>query len=67
MERKLIMAFEPCFAKTEKRNKNENWIDIKCPLLFQFPELDQTCKKELCAWWLPIQKACAVQVLARGF
>lgn len=58
------MGFTP---QIQKQNKNEKWIEIKCPLKFAYPEVEQTCIKEKCAWWLPIQKACCVQVLARGF
>jgi hypothetical protein len=58
------MGFEPVIILKQKQSKN--WIEIKCPLRFAYPEIDQTCIKEICAWWLPIQKACAVQVLSRG-
>lgn len=61
------MGFEPVIILKKPQSKNINWIEIKCPLRFAYPEIDQTCIKELCAWWLPIQKACCEQVKARGF
>lgn len=51
--------------------ENENFEGLKlCPLKFNLPTTVYHakvfyCDKEKCAWWLKIQKACCVQVLAR--
>lgn len=45
------MGYEP------KINKND--LGIKCPLL------QKDCIQEKCAWWMYIQRACAVNVIAR--
>lgn len=57
------MAYEP--IPPEKKT-----IMLECPMKFAsktVPEIDTSCITIECAWWLPIQKACCVQVLARGF
>lgn len=46
------------------KSKNENWIDIFCPLRFSL--VNKECLNIKCAWFLPIQRACFVQVFARG-
>lgn len=52
------MAYEP---------KNDKKIRIKCPLKFAYPEIEQDCIGDKCAWFMPIQKACAINVNARSY
>lgn len=58
------MSYEPNYKK--------NKLKIQCPFRFflivhpEIPEGTQCINIE-CALWLPIQKACAIQVLARGY
>lgn len=54
------MAFEP------QKENGKKWIDFKCPLKFGYPELEQNCIKEKCAWWLKIQKSCSIPILSYG-
>lgn len=48
-------------------NPEEKKCRIKCPLKFGYPEIEQNCIGLKCAWWMPIQKACAVNVNARSY
>ena len=41
------------------------FIKIQCPLKFNTPENGTECITEKCAFWMPIQKACAINVIAR--
>ena len=63
------MAYEPV-VKPFGVNV-EKGIVLECPFKFFIsgfiPELNSACIKHKCALWLPIQRACAIQVLARGF
>lgn len=52
------MGYEP---KYEPKNK------IKCPLKFSYPEIEQECICDKCAWWMIVQRACAVNVNARSY
>jgi hypothetical protein len=40
-------------------------FEIECPLKFSTPECGTKCIGLGCAWFMPIQKACAVNVNAR--
>lgn len=51
------MAFEPEYQKKE--------IILQCPFKFCVPENGIDCVKDKCALWLPKQRACGFQVLAR--
>lgn len=51
------MGYEP---------KKEKFI-IKCPLKFGYPEMEQECIGDKCAWWMIHQRACAVNVNARSY
>jgi len=54
------MGFEP-------KKPNINDLGIQCPFRFSF-ELSgfkADCIQKKCALWLPIQKACSLQVIAR--
>jgi hypothetical protein len=51
------MGYEP------KHQNNK----IKCPLKFAYPEIEQECIGSKCAWWMPIQRACAINVNARSY
>jgi len=42
-------------------------IILQCPFKFSVPENGLECVKNKCALWLYIQKACSLQVLARGY
>jgi len=50
----------------EKNNKNK--LHIKCPFRFfmESEGFDSDCIVGKCALWMPIQKACSLQVIARG-
>lgn len=52
-------------SKYEPRKDKK--IVLYCPFKFSCPENGIDCVQDKCALWLPIQKACAIQVLARGF
>ena len=54
------MAYEPKHSK--------NFIKIQCPFRFfmESQGFEATCIKHKCALWLIIQKACSLQVIARG-
>jgi len=58
---------EKPFAYEPKRNKN--FILIQCPFRFfmESQGFKATCIRANCALWLPIQKACSLQVIARGY
>lgn len=45
--------------------KKENKFRIECPFKFSVPELGIDCIQEHCALFMPIQRACAFNVLAR--
>jgi hypothetical protein len=47
------------------KNRVNNWIIIQCPMKFSVPENGVECIQEKCAWFMPVQKACAINVLAR--
>lgn len=51
----------------DPNKKNNKKINIKCPLKFGYPEIEQECIGNLCAWFMPIQKACAVNVNSRSY
>ncbi|GEM_PF-4545655 len=55
----------------EKRNSEEipkrNMFVVECPLKFCVPENGMECIGENCGWWMPIQRACAVNVSARSY
>lgn len=68
VERKIKMEkiIKP-FGYEPKRPQNR--LHIKCPFRF-FMEIqgsNSDCIGIECALWLPIQKACSLQVVARGF
>jgi hypothetical protein len=44
---------------------NPNKLKIICPMKFSIPENGIECDQEKCAWWMIIQKACAINVNAR--
>ena len=48
-----------------KHTKNKGSFEIQCPLKYSAPENGIECVQEKCAWWMPIQKACAINVNAR--
>jgi hypothetical protein len=50
---------------TTKHAENGNVFKIQCPLKFSTPECGTECIGINCAWWMPIQKACAINVNAR--
>lgn len=56
------MAHEPVIKSFQKIERT-----LQCPFKFSTPENGLECVKSKCALWLYIQKACAIQVLARGF
>lgn len=58
------MTYEPIVKSVIKRRKTV----LLCPFKFSnsIPE-DKDCIKGDCAFWLPIQRACCIQVLARGY
>lgn len=64
MERPIVKPFgyEPKIHK-------KNFIEIKCPFRFflESQGFKATCIKDNCALWLPIQRACSLQVIARGY
>lgn len=49
-------------------SKNKNRLKIKCPFRFFMEQsgFNSYCITGECALWLPIQKACSLQVIARG-
>lgn len=57
------MGYEP---KKPEKNK----LKILCPFKLANPDLtnnpDRECETCKCALWLPIQRACSLQVIARG-
>lgn len=52
------MGYEP---------KRPEKFRIKCPLKLSYPEIEQECIGDKCAWWMVIQKACAINVNARSY
>jgi hypothetical protein len=54
------------FEKHTKQ-QNPNKLKIECPLRFNAPESGTECIQEYCAWWMIIQKACAINVNARQY
>jgi hypothetical protein len=44
---------------------NTNKLEIECPLKYSTPEISQNCTQTKCAWFMPIQRACAINVMAR--
>jgi hypothetical protein len=44
---------------------NHNKLRIECPLKYSVPENGIECVQEKCAWFMMIQKACAINVQAR--
>ena len=63
MEKSIIkpFGFKPKF--------NKKFIKIQCPFRFfmETQGFNSICIREKCALWLPIQKACSLQVIGRGF
>lgn len=55
------MGFEP-------KIKDRNRLKIQCPFRFILEQdgFKADCIGYKCAFWLPIQKACSLQVIARG-
>jgi len=58
------MLEQPQQYSTTKHTEN-NKLKIECPLKFSTPECGTECIRINCAWWMPIQKACAINVNAR--
>ena len=62
MEKQIVkpFAYEPKY--------NKRFIKIQCPFRFfmESQGFSAVCIKEKCALWLPIQRACSLQVIARG-
>lgn len=56
------MGYNPQYENNNNRNK----LKIKCPMKFAYPEMEQLCITDKCAWWMPIQRACAINVNARN-
>ena len=52
----------------EPRINKKNFIEIQCPFRFfmESQGYKATCIKGKCALWLPYQRACSLQVIARG-
>lgn len=48
----------------ERQNKNR--LEIECPLKYSIPENGVECVQEKCAWFMIMQRACAVNVNARN-
>jgi hypothetical protein len=48
-----------------KHTTEKNPFKIECPLKFSIPEYSTECIGINCAWFMPIQKACAMNVNAR--
>lgn len=48
-----------------KKHTDYKGFRIECPYKFCTPELDTECIKDKCAFWMPIQRACAINVQAR--
>jgi len=49
------MGFDP------KKPNNK----LKCPMKFSFPENGIDCDNMSCSWFMPIQRACAINCIAR--
>ena len=54
------MGYTP---KYEKENTNK--FEIECPLKYSHPEYSVLCVQQKCAWFMILQRACAVNVQAR--
>lgn len=52
------MGYTPKIYETNK-------LKIECPLKYAMPEIKVRCTQEKCAWFMIIQRACAINVLAR--
>ncbi|OGS40566.1 MAG: hypothetical protein A3K77_06025 [Euryarchaeota archaeon RBG_13_31_8] len=50
------MGYEP------KKPNNNN---LKCPMKFSYQEIEQYCEGLRCCWFMPIQRACAINCIAR--
>jgi hypothetical protein len=59
------MLKQPQKYSTTKHTENTNFFKIQCPLKFNTPECGTECIGLDCAWFMPIQKACAINVNAR--
>jgi len=63
MEKSIVkpFGFEPKY--------NKNLLKIQCPFRFfmEAQGFKADCITDKCALWLIIQKACSLQVFARGF
>jgi len=63
------MLKQPQQYSTIKHAQNGNILKIplkiECPLKFSTPECGKECIGINCAWFMPIQKACAINVNAR--
>jgi len=55
------MGFEP-------KRPNRNDLGIQCPFRFNLEQsgFKADCIQEKCALWLTYQRACSLQVIARG-
>lgn len=59
------MLEQPRIFSLNKHTENKNKLKIECPLKFNTPECGTECIGINCAWWMTIQRACAVNVNAR--
>lgn len=52
----------------EPKRVIKNKLKIQCPFRFSLEqtEFKSECITDKCALWLPIQRACSLQVIARG-
>ena len=70
MERKIKMEKSLFVSKPfgYEPKKPQNKLHIKCPFRFFMESQGFTseCINLECALWLPIQRACSLQVIARG-
>jgi hypothetical protein len=55
------------FETVSEKIKNKNVLEIECPnvLEIECPLSGTFCIQEKCAWFMMIQRACAINVLAR--
>ena len=75
MERKIKMGIAKEYIFKSNRpfsyepKKPQNKLHIRCPFRFfmESQGFSSECINLECALWLPIQRACSLQVIARGY
>ena len=53
------MGYNPQYEKKQ--------FQLECPMKYSTPENGVNCVKSVCAWWMPIQRACCKNVQARQY